>query len=251
VEADYLDAGGVPIFVRRWHGESGRPILFWHGGGGASSEVPELAPALAAAGYSVFAPDAPGYGRSPPLQAGGYGPSAQAELAVAVMDALAIAPVVWIGSSWGATIGIHAAARSAAYLDALALLDGGYIDARDDPDFDPSSDLAARTAELRARMEAGESWDAPPEVVAAVMQAADDEPAWIELPALHTSGIRVLLLRAIQPPEYEAVRTRALARFRAALPGAEVVDLAAGHALLADAGPQVRQILMDWLDGLA
>jgi pimeloyl-ACP methyl ester carboxylesterase len=88
-----------------------RARLVWHGGGGASSEVRQFAPALAAAGYSVYAPDAPGYGRSPPVEASRYRPSALAELAVALMDALGLAPVVWVGSSWGAKLGVHTAGR--------------------------------------------------------------------------------------------------------------------------------------------
>jgi alpha-beta hydrolase superfamily lysophospholipase len=70
MEADFVDADGTRLFMRRW-GEDGRAAVFyWHGGGGGSGEWPHVAPALAAAGYSVYAPDAPGYGRSPESGAG-------------------------------------------------------------------------------------------------------------------------------------------------------------------------------------
>jgi len=52
---------------------------------------------------------------------------------------------------------MHTAARFPTRIRALALLDGGYMDASDDPDYDPFLDLDARTADLHARAERGES----------------------------------------------------------------------------------------------
>ena len=71
-----------------------------------------LAPPLAAAGYTLFAVDAPGYGASPALEPDGYAASNLAELAAGLLDALGIVPAVWIGFSWGASMGVHTAARS-------------------------------------------------------------------------------------------------------------------------------------------
>jgi pimeloyl-ACP methyl ester carboxylesterase len=248
VQADYVEVEGARILVRRWEDGGGDPVLFWHGGGGASEEIPKLAPFLVAAGRSVYAPDAPGYGGSPALDPSGYRPSALAEIAAKLIDSLAIAPTVWIGSSWGASIGMHTAARFPTQIGALALLDGGYMDAQDDPDYDPSLHLEARTAELHARAEQGESWDASPEVIAVAMQAADQEACSALLPALNSSGIPVLLVRATEPPEYESIRAPASERFRAALAGAEVIALpGTGHHLLGEAAPDVERILLDWL----
>jgi pimeloyl-ACP methyl ester carboxylesterase len=157
VQADYVEVEGARILVHRWGDGDGHPVLFWHGGGGASGEIPRLAPFLAEAGHSVYAPDAPGYGGSPALRASAYRPSALAELAARLIENLGIAPAVWIGSSWGASIGMHTAARFPTRIRALALLDGEYMDASDDPDYDPFLDLDARTADLHARAERGES----------------------------------------------------------------------------------------------
>jgi pimeloyl-ACP methyl ester carboxylesterase len=248
VQADYVEVEGARILVHRWDEGGGHPVLFWHGGGGASGETPKLAPFLVEAGHSLYAPDAPGYGGSPTLDPSGYRPSALAELAARLIDSLGITPAVWIGSSWGASIGMHTAARFPTRIRALALLDGGYMDASDDPDYDPFLDLDARTAELRARAEQGESWDASPEVIALAMQAADQEPCSGLLPAVNLSGIPVLLMRATEPPEYESIRAAAFERFRAALPGAEVIALpGTGHHLLGEAAPEVERILLDWL----
>jgi pimeloyl-ACP methyl ester carboxylesterase len=248
VQADYVEVEGASIFVHRWDEGDGPPVLFWHGGGGPSEEIHKLAPFLVEGGHPLYAPDAPGYGGSPALDPSGYRPSALAELAAGLIGSLGIAPAVWIGSSWGASIGMHTAARFATRIRALALLDGGYMDASDDPDYDPMLDLDARTAELRARAEQGEAWDASPEVIALAMQAADQEPCSALLPAVNSSGIPVLLVRATEPPEFESIRTRGLERFRAGLPGAEVIALPeTGHHLLGDAAPQVERILLDWL----
>jgi alpha-beta hydrolase superfamily lysophospholipase len=101
VQAGFVEAGGTSLFVRRW-GEADSPAVFyWHGGGGGSNEWPYFAPALEAAGYSVYAPDAPGYGESPPIEPDRYKTPAVADLALALVDELAIAPVIWVGYSWG------------------------------------------------------------------------------------------------------------------------------------------------------
>lgn len=192
MEADYVQAGGTQVLVRRWEEAGGRPVVYWHGGGGASSEIPRIGPELAAAGYSVYGPDAPGYGGSPALEKSRYRSSALGDLAAALIDALGIRPAVWVGSSWGAVVGIYTAVRAPGYVRALALLDGGYFDPRDDPDYDPSLDLATRIAELRARAEQGESWDASPELIAAVMEGVDREPPTEVLPKLQASGIPIL-----------------------------------------------------------
>jgi pimeloyl-ACP methyl ester carboxylesterase len=113
VQADYVDVDGARIHVHRW-GDGGRAnIVYWHGGGGGRAELPLIAPALEKAGYSVFAPDAPGYGESPPLEDAGYRASNVARLATALIDTLGIAPTVWIGYSWGKSIGVHTAATAA------------------------------------------------------------------------------------------------------------------------------------------
>ena len=244
----FVEVAGTRLLVRRWGDAGAPPVLFWHGGGGASSEVRQFAPALAAAGYAVYAPDAPGYGRSPPVDASRYRPSALAELAVALMDALGLAHVVWVGSSWGATLGVHTAGRFPKRFTGLVLLDAGYIDARDDPNYDPSLALEKRIAGLRARLEKGEVWDATPELIATAMHAGDAEPCSPVLPSLNGTGIAILLVRATEPPESEPLRIRGVERFHAALPAAEVVPVrGVGHFLLRDAEPSVETIVVDWL----
>jgi pimeloyl-ACP methyl ester carboxylesterase len=247
VQADYVEAGGARLFVRRAGPENGSPALYWHGAGGASEEVPEIVPALAGAGWGVYAPDAPGYGASERLEPDAYRASRLADLAASLLDGLGVEQVVWLGYSWGANIGIHTAVRSPGRLAALALLDGGYLVPEDDPEHDPSHGAAERMAALQAEMDEGESWDAPVEIIAAAMKGSNDEPAVPLLPRLQALGIPVLLVHSTEPPEYEELRRHALARFRAGLPSAEVVPVSATHEIFEDAGDDVRRIVLDWL----
>ena len=251
MEVGDVQVRGTQVLVRRWGSEGGKPLFYWHGGGGGSGETPVLAPPLTAAGYTLHALDAPGYGDSPPLDPEGYAPPELAALAADLLDELGLAPAVWIGYSWGASIGLHTAARFPASVRALGLLDGGYLVAEDDPDYDPNTDYEDELEELRRRAEDGESWDAPPEVIGASLVASRLAPCSALYPTLAENGIPILLARATEPPELESVRRTALRRFQAGLPHARVVPIPnATHGVLSDNGPEVMRVLLAWLDEL-
>jgi pimeloyl-ACP methyl ester carboxylesterase len=252
VEEGLVDAGGTQIFVRRWGKKGTTNVLYWHGGGGGSDEWPRIAPALEAAGYAVYGPDAPGYGSSPPLAAEEYRASNVARIAVALIDALAIAPVVLIGFSWGGSIAFRAAAQSPDRVRALALLDGGYLMPDDDPSYDPLLGFAERMDAWRTEIEQQEEEDdAPIEIVAAAMAGSNVEPALPLLPELAATGIPVLLVAATQPPEWNEVRARRIEELRSAIPRAEIHRVQAGHGVLQDAGDEVLRILLDWLERIS
>jgi pimeloyl-ACP methyl ester carboxylesterase len=248
VLADFVDADGTRLFVRRW-GTPGTPaVLYWHGGGGGSTEWPQIAPALEAAGYSVYAPEAPGYGESPALEPEQYLASSIAEMGAALVDALGIGPVILIGFSWGANIGFRVAALNPGRVRALVLLDGGYLAPEDDPSYEPSLDFAGRMEAWRVELERqDEEDDAPIEVVAAAMAGSNMEPALPLLPRLAASGIPVLLVAATKPAEWNEIRARRIEELRKALPDVEVVRVQAGHGVLQEAGDDVRRIVLDWL----
>ena len=210
-----------------------------------------LAPPLVAAGYTLFAVDAPGYGASPALEREGYAAPKLAELAAGLLEALGIAPAVWIGFSWGASMGVHTAARFPSAVRALALLDGGYLVAEDDPDYDRETDYEDELAELRRSAEEGESWDAPPEVIGAAMVASRLAPCPPVYPLVRESGIPVLLVHATEPAELRRIRERALDRVRMGLPDARIVPIPnATHGVLQDNPSKVTRILLDWLEEL-
>jgi pimeloyl-ACP methyl ester carboxylesterase len=250
VQADFVEAGGTRLRVRRWGQESAPAVVYWHGGGGGSDEWPRIAPALEEAGYAVYAPEAPGYGASPALEPERYLASSVADIAGQLIKELRIAPVVWIGFSWGASIGVHAAARYQDRVRALVLLDGGYRLPADDPDDDPRLDFHGRMEQWRRELEQQEEPDeAPPEVVAAAMAGSNMEPAVPLLPRLEAAATPVVLIASSRPAQRSDFE-RAIQRFRAALPSAEVVCIEGGHGVLQEAGDEVRRIVLNWLAGL-
>jgi pimeloyl-ACP methyl ester carboxylesterase len=83
--------------------------------------------------------------------------------------------------------------------------------------------------------------------MAAVMKGSNEDPAVPLLPSLESTRLPVILLASTKPAEYEGLRGRALARFRAAIPSAEVVRVTSGHGVLSEAGDEVRRIVLDWL----
>jgi pimeloyl-ACP methyl ester carboxylesterase len=146
---------------------------------------------------------------------------------------------------------VHTAARFPQSIRGLALLDGGYLVADDDPDYDPNTDYEDELEELRRRTDAGESYDAPPEVIGAAMVASRLAPCPPVYPALRESGIPVLLAHATEPQELEGIRRHARERFRTGLPEALVVPIpGATHGILQDNGPEVMRVLLDWLEGV-
>jgi pimeloyl-ACP methyl ester carboxylesterase len=248
MEVSYAQVSETRIRVERWGHGSGPGMVYWHGGGGGSKETPLLAPPLVAAGYTIHAVNAPGYGGSPALDPEGYDLAGLAGLATELLDQLGLAPAIWIGYSWGANVGVHTAARFPDSIRGLALLDGGYLVAQDDPDYNPDTDLEDELEELRRRAEDGESWDAPHEVIGAAMVASRKAPCTPLYAALHATGIPILLVCATEPRALRAVRRAALERFRAGLPEALVVPIPrATHGVLQDNGPEVTRVLLAWL----
>jgi pimeloyl-ACP methyl ester carboxylesterase len=251
MEVGDVEVQGTRVRVETWGEEAGKPLFYWHGGGGGSEETPVLGPPLAAAGYTLYAVDAPGYGGSPALEPEEYALPRLAELGAGLIRSLGLEPAIWLGFSWGASVGVHAAALDPSSVRALGLLDGGYLVAEDDPDYDPGTDYEDELAELRRRAAEGETWDAPVEVIGAAMVASRLAPCPPLYPALAASGIPVLLARASEPAELEGLRRRALARFKAGVPQARIVRIPnATHGILGDNGPEVVRVLLGWLEGL-
>jgi pimeloyl-ACP methyl ester carboxylesterase len=67
------------------------------------------------------------------------------------------------------------------------------------------------------------------------------------LPQVEATGLPVLLIASTKPPEYDELRARAHARFRAAAPSAQIAPVPASHGIFTEAGEEVRRALLDWL----
>jgi pimeloyl-ACP methyl ester carboxylesterase len=145
--------------VREW-GDDGAPFLFWHTLGPAASgaTIAVAAEPLVDAGFRVIAPDAPGFGRSPPADVDAYHADQLAKLLWQVADATDAPHPVVGGHSWGGTVGVIAAAQQPDRMAALVLFDSGHADFTDLPD----ADLTTTRDELilnAADNSEADSWD--------------------------------------------------------------------------------------------
>ena len=100
---------------------------------------------------------APGAGETEPLaEPDDYLPSRLAEIVLAVADAAGADRFVFMGASWGGSIGVHLAALHPERIEALVLLDSGYSDV----ETGESRDELVRTFEAEQANFAFDDWDA-------------------------------------------------------------------------------------------
>lgn len=273
--------------VHAWGAPDGEPFLFLHALGAVTSGgfFGEVAVPLAARGYRVAAPDAPGFGRSPLLPPERYAPAELVRLYLGLADELGFERFALAGHSWGGSVACHLAAAAPDRVEALVLLDSGHADYGDRPDSNAGATFEERLEEARARelrVESREALDAllaedavrfTPELAVAVLAGMRVEPdgslvgaalpearaAAVQAlararqseqwPAIRAAAIPVLLLLATEPPEARELSEPDVERFSAALPDATVRWLVGcGHDLVADAGPALAETIGDWLD---
>jgi pimeloyl-ACP methyl ester carboxylesterase len=283
-----LDVGAVAVAVRHWGDESGRPLFFWHALGALTSGawLSELAPALTAGGRRLVAIDGPGFGASPPRPPEAYAISDLAGLLWDVVDELGLERPVLMGHSWGGTVAVRAAADRPSSTAALVLLDSGHVDYADDPRSEPGATLEQRVAAMRERRFRLPSMDAlraeladevrreltpellqaveagirvladgsiegipTPETGAAAMQGAVAERPSASWPGLADASVPVHLLLATEPEEARVRSEEAAERFRSEIPHAEIRFCDGwGHDLIADGGPALAEMVVEWLD---
>lgn len=238
--------GQSPLELREWGRPDAPTLVYWPGLNlAAPYQLDALGPRLAALGYRVLAVDPPGW-RTPPLEREEYRPTA---LARRLLDTTHEARFVFLGWSWGATIGVHLAALAPERLGALALLDAGYTDFQDEPAFEPP-DYDELVAQYRGY--GFETWEealahtpvreafrqegarivprVAPQAAAAALVGVVEEPPSARLAALGDARTPVLLLAA--SATLERLGPGPLQRFRARVPHAEVVTLDALHDVL-------------------
>lgn len=271
------------VAVREWGEDDWPTAVLWHAVGPLASGAygRELAPALVARRWRLLAPDAPGYGLTPPRAPDAYGLDTLADLLLALAGERA----ALIGHSWGGAVALCAAAARPDSVSAVVLLDSGHFDYQDLEDVDPDATLEDLAEQSRARLVPVADWDelvrevrgeirreptetllgifrkgaeqredglwprSPPEVRAAallgLLRGRRMSALW---PALGEASVPVLLLTATEPPESRAQNDEAAARLLASIPTAEwrPVD-GVGHDLIADRGPELGELVADWL----
>lgn len=118
----FVSAGGL-----RWHVQvmgSGPVILLLHGTGAATHSWRDLAPLLAEH-FTVVAPDLPGHGFTSPMR--NATPSGVASVVAALMEALALPPLVTVGHSAGAAIAFTMADKALAAPNGIVSLGGALL----------------------------------------------------------------------------------------------------------------------------
>lgn len=283
MRAEWVDAGGRHLYVRRWGPDGGQPLLFLHSLGPAASGAllrPGIGP-LADAGWSIAALDQPGFGHSPPVDADAYAVPLLADVAWSVADGLGWGELVLSGHSWGGSVAVHAAAARPERVRALILVDSGHRDYAEEPEADLGRSLEsvseeAEAARLRAPDRASVAKELELElddpVVEAFLQGMTDDGAgglisrtlgtsrgaalyhlmrarqseqWA---ALAAARIPTLLLLATQPDDLRSKNEAAAARFGAAVPQADVRFIeGATHSLITDLRDRFGAIAAEWL----
>jgi pimeloyl-ACP methyl ester carboxylesterase len=126
--------------------ENGPPVVLVHGLGGRSEDWHNLAPYLVAAGYRVFMPDLPGYGRSGKPRDFSYSIADEANAVVGFMDALGLKQVDLGGHSMGGWIVQRIAFEHPERVKKLMLFDSAGI--HDKPAWDTALFTPTTTAEV-------------------------------------------------------------------------------------------------------
>ncbi len=114
---------------------------------------------------------------------------------------------------------------------------------------EPTETLIGAVNEAIEQKEDGIRPISTPEVLAAGRLGVDHGTRMSSLwPRLAESGIPVLLLTATEPPEERAANDEAAERLLTAIPTAEWQPVEhAGHHVIADRGPEVGELVADWL----
>jgi pimeloyl-ACP methyl ester carboxylesterase len=281
METRLVDVADTRLAVREWGEPDGRPLLFWHALGDHTSLQPiEAAPILVRDyGFRVLAPDAPGFGGSPRLPDERYELPALVGLARDLLDALELDRVVWVGSSWGGNVAVAVAATHPERVEALVLLDGGYLGPADN--LGASLRMIRRHWRSQPELWSYDSWDAldedarryfrrwSPELAASCRSAYREEngrivsimgpdvyaaaiwgvlcaPPAEALARLGASGVPTLLLAATLPPEEEERRRPARERFSELVPQGEIRLMETMHFVLEDAPKEAAHAIGEW-----
>jgi pimeloyl-ACP methyl ester carboxylesterase len=125
------DTGRVALHVRTWRrpADTGLPVLLVHGLASNARLWDGVARHTVGAGHPTYAVDLRSHGESPATDSGFDTATAAGDLD-AVCAALSLDRVVVAGQSWGGNVVVQFAARFPARVEALVLVDGGWIDLR-------------------------------------------------------------------------------------------------------------------------
>ena len=123
----YLRCAGRELHYTEWGAQHTETVIAWHGLARTGRDMDDIAAHLAAR-FRVICPDTIGRGLSQwsPEPGREYCLAFYAELAESLLDQLGLREVLWLGTSMGGAIGLHAAAgRLAGRIHRLVMNDIG------------------------------------------------------------------------------------------------------------------------------
>jgi pimeloyl-ACP methyl ester carboxylesterase len=134
VESRDVNVAGIRIHYLVEGPASGLPVVLVHGLGVSAEEWNALSPYLVRAGYRVYLPDLPGYGRSEKPRDFSYSVHDEAAMVAVFMDALGLTRVDLGGWSMGGGIVQHVAFDHPDRIRKLILFDA--VGLKEPPQFD-------------------------------------------------------------------------------------------------------------------
>ena len=251
----------------------GAPVLFLHGEPTWSFLWRHVLGPVRDAGFRCVAPDLPGFGRSDkPMEAGWYSYDRHTDAVATLLETLDLRGVTLVVHDWGGPIGLRLAVEHTDRIDRMVILDTGLFTGHQamSEAWVAFRDFVARTEDLPVgslvrggcHTDPGDAviaaYEAPFPSVAAkagarafplILPTTPDAPGAAAgqrvLEALRTDVRPKLVLWADADPVLPLETGR---RFAATL-GTEVAHVIpdAGHFLQEDAGPQIGELIADWL----
>lgn len=226
----------------------GDPVVLVHGALGGGEAWQRQVPALAEAGFQVWAPDRSGHGRSPDVE-GPFRYDAMADQTAAFLDTVVRRRAHVIGWSDGAVVGALVARHRPELVDRLVLI-GQYFD----PSGEVEDGLVAQIATMR---------DNPPdflrEAYARISPDGADHFAvvygktidlladWTGMPLVELAKISAPTL--VLQGDQDDVRLEHSAAVVTAIPDARLAVLPGTHALPLESPQLVNPLLIDFLHG--
>jgi pimeloyl-ACP methyl ester carboxylesterase len=145
-QSRYLTIGGIRMHFDAIGPADGPPVVLVHGLGGSAEDWVNLAPYLARAGFRVYMPDLPGYGRSARPADFSYSVPDEAGAVLGFMDAMGLKQVDLGGWSMGGWIVQTIASDHAERVNRLMLFDSAGIYRR--PEWNTGLFTPASAAEI-------------------------------------------------------------------------------------------------------
>jgi haloalkane dehalogenase len=251
----------------------GPPVVFFHGEPTWSFLWRKVLPAVRDAGHRCIAPDLPGFGRSDkPVDLDWYTYDRHTEAMGALFEELDLRGATVVVHDWGGAIGLRVAVEHADRIDRIVALDTGLFTGHQEMNdaWLAFRDFVARTEDVPVGLlvrrackddpgdEVIAAYEAPfpnPESKAGARAFPLILPTSPDMPGAE-AGQRVLeAMRADARPKLflwadsdPVLPLETGRRFAAAL-GGEVNHVIAGasHFLQEDAGPEIGELIADWL----